>query len=154
MHGLSIVPADPVHAPVLSELHALCFADLPETPWSQTAFRTVLKMPGALALLAIEDDGPPSGLLVARETGGDQEILTVCVAPDRRRSGIARALFEVLLAQVPSGSRTVLEVAVDNKPAITLYENLGFRPAGRRPDYYPGGAGRTDALILALEPGP
>jgi len=44
----------------------------------------------------------------------------------------------------------VLEVAIDNEPAIALYMEFGFQPVGRRPGYYAGaGGGRVDALILA-----
>jgi ribosomal-protein-alanine N-acetyltransferase len=45
-----------------------------------------------------------------------------------------------------------LEVAVDNAPAIALYEAAGFAAVGRRPGYYDrGAAGRVDALILRLD---
>ncbi|MBO6785050.1 MAG: GNAT family N-acetyltransferase [Alphaproteobacteria bacterium] len=151
MENLSIAPADEAHAAVLSALHERCFAGLPETPWSETAMRTVLRMPGVDAWVACDADGEPCGLLVGRATGGDGEILTVCVMPEHRRRGVARALFDAFLARLPSAHRLVLEVAIDNEPAIALYMSLDFRPAGRRPGYYPGASERVDALILARE---
>ncbi len=149
MTGHAVVRAGFEHAAVFAALHELCFAPLPETPWSETAFRTVLKMPGALAFAAEGADSAPIGLLVAREAGDVREILTVCVTPGARRGGVAKALFAAYFGEVPPETRTVLEVAVDNDAAVALYMDLGFRPVGRRPDYYSGDGARTDALILA-----
>ena len=47
--------------------------------------------------------------------------------------------------------RLLLEVAVDNHPAIALYGALGFVEAGRRRGYYRTAHGPADALILARD---
>ena len=39
----------------------------------------------------------------------------------------------------------VLEVGVDNVPAIALYKKLGFKRAGIRRGYYPDG---SDAMLM------
>lgn len=45
-----------------------------------------------------------------------------------------------------------LEVAVDNEPALRLYETLGFAQAGRRQAYYARKDGPSaDALTLKAE---
>ncbi len=44
----------------------------------------------------------------------------------------------------------VLEVAIGNAAARTLYEHAGFVEAGRRPRYYADGG---DALILRVRLG-
>ena len=48
--------------------------------------------------------------------------------------------------------RLVLEVAVTNRPALALYNRIGFSESGRRKDYYRVADGRVDALLLAARP--
>ncbi|MEP4377996.1 MAG: GNAT family N-acetyltransferase [Alphaproteobacteria bacterium] len=133
----------------LARLHGLCFAPLPETPWPESAFRTILGLSTTFARFAHQDGDDASALLVCRLSGEEAEILTLCVAPEARRSGLARGLLDVCIRHVGPQTRIVLEVAVNNAPAIALYESAGFRPAGLRPDYYSGGSRRVDALVYA-----
>ncbi len=57
-----------------------------------------------------------------------------------------------LLAEAGAGSRFTLEVRVSNIGAIAMYEQLGFRRAGRRRRYYSDNG--EDAMIMWLgEPG-
>jgi len=137
----------------LVALHGTCFAPLPETPWSDTAFRTLLNAPTTHTWVSGAVDGPDrsglQGLLMVRELAGDWEVLTVCVAPEERRRGVARALFAEFLAAAGDDAHVLLEAAIDNEPAIALYMEFGFQPVGRRTGYYSGAAGgRVDALIL------
>ena len=147
-----IWPAGEEMAAVLSQLHIVCFDPVPETPWSETAMRTILRMPGTRGYVISEAREAPRGLLIGRETAEDAEILTVCVSPNDRRKGLARELFEAFLADLAPDTRLVLEVAVDNAGAIQLYQSLGFQEIGRRPAYYGGGGARVDALVLAWRP--
>ena len=149
-----IWPVGEEMAAVLSQLHITCFDPLPETPWPKTAMRTILRMPVTRGYVICEAREAPRGLLIGRETAEDAEILTVCVAPDVRRHGLARDLFAAFLADIAPDARLVLEVAVDNDGAIRLYESLGFQEIGRRPAYYGGGGTRVDALVLARTPEP
>jgi len=152
-NGMERAVGDDMMAALVA-LHCACFAPLPETPWSETAFRALLNVPTTHAWVAGALDSPDGdgvqGLLMVRELAGDWEVLTVCVSPDARRRGIARALFQEFLASAGDDANVVLEVAIDNEPAIALYMEFGFQPVGRRPGYYAGaGGGRVDALILA-----
>jgi len=151
-NGMNRVAGEDMVAALVA-LHGTCFAPLPETPWSETAFRALLNVPTTHAWVAGALDGPDGGgiqgLLMVRELAGDWEVLTVCVAPEARRRGVARALFAEFLAAAGDDANVVLEVAIDNEPAIKLYMEFGFQPVGRRPGYYAGAAGeRVDALIL------
>lgn len=150
--GLRIEPAPVEAAAHLAHLHSLCFAPLPETPWSAHAFRTILRPPTTRAWIARSGEDEMAGLLVGRVTDGEAEILTVCVAPAARRTGTGRALLDAFLSRLPAQTRTVLEVAVDNTAAISLYESAGFVLTGRRPDYYAGQSTKVDALIYARPP--
>lgn len=147
--GIKVVGVE--MADMLSQLHVICFDPLPETPWSATSMRTILRMPGIHSYALWDGGVAPVGLLIGRETADEAEILTVCVSPSARRKGFARDLFTAFIEDIPSKTRLVLEVAVDNRNAIELYKSLGFQEVGRRPNYYGGGRIRVDALILARE---
>jgi len=127
----------------LARLHARCF---PDAPWSRDEFAKLLASPAAW-LGATE-----GGFLLAHIAGGEAEILTLCVAPERRRHGIARKLLRDLYdaARAQQARRVVLEVASDNAAACALYEAENFATAGRRKSYYRRPDGKAaDALILA-----
>lgn len=80
-------------------------------------------------------DNQVAGFLACRQTApGEREVLNIAVHPDLRRRGIARRLLEAELASARAAR--FLEVRESNKAAIKLYESLGFRPTGRRHEYY------------------
>lgn len=135
----------------LARLHARCFT-VPR-PWSAAEFAAFLDDP-TIRLLS-----RPGGFLLLRVAGGEAEILTLCVAPEARRQGLARALIEEAeTACAASGCAEIfLEVAETNAPARALYEGCGFVPAGLRKDYYATPTGpKVSALVLRkpLQPRP
>ena len=93
-----------------------------------------------------------AGLLLARSAADEAEVLTIAVAPDLRRQGIAGGMMRRLVGALRRRGveALYLEVAEGNLPAQRLYESLGFRQVGRRKRYYPDGA---DALRYRLEIG-
>ena len=75
------------------------------------------------------------GFLVSRQTApGEREILNLAVDPSQRRRRVARALLEAELGR--EKTQWFLEVRASNKGAMALYQNAGFRVAGRRESYY------------------
>lgn len=70
--------------------------------------------------------------------GDDAQVMTIGVAPSAQRRGLGRLLLGALVERaVELGARSVLlEVRVDNEPAIELYRRAGFTVLGRRPRYY------------------
>ncbi|MDE0779780.1 MAG: GNAT family N-acetyltransferase [Alphaproteobacteria bacterium] len=149
MAVMKMEAVDPAMALPLAALHLACFEPLPETPWSEMAMLAVLRMPGVHGVVASLDDGVPAGFMLGREMVDEAEILTMCVMPRFRRDGLAQALLQWFFDQVPNATRIVLEVVVNNEPAISLYESAGFRRVGLRLDYYGHGETRTNALIMA-----
>ncbi|UWQ21650.1 GNAT family N-acetyltransferase [Jannaschia sp. W003] len=119
-------------------LHARCFRG-PER-WSEAAIRAALHDP--LGFAAGDDDAFALGRAVA----GEAELLTLAVAPERRREGRARALLAAFedAARARGAAEAFLEVSEANAPARALYVASGWREAGRRRGYYAG----TDALVL------
>lgn len=79
-------------------------------------------------------------------------ILNVATRTSERRTGIARALLDHVLAwSRDAGVRLVLlEVRRSNAPAIALYASLGFATFGERRGYYDDG---EDAVEMRLELG-
>lgn len=132
--------------PVLVRLEGVAFAD----PWSEALLRDELAHPGSLLWVAGRAGAPqPEGYAAFRLGHGEAELLRVAVAPESRRSGLARALVAAGLERLRSvGFRLChLEVRANNLPAIALYAGLGFERVGLRPRYYGDG---TDAVLMTL----
>jgi ribosomal-protein-alanine N-acetyltransferase len=92
----------------------------------------------------------PAGFALALDLGGECEILSLGVVPDRRRAGIGIALLDSIcvVAGLRRAECVKLEVAVDNAAACALYAKGGFTVVGRRRNYYCQRGRLVDALIL------
>jgi [ribosomal protein S18]-alanine N-acetyltransferase len=79
-------------------------------------------------------------------------INNLAVLPEFRRSGVASALLERVLADgaFDGAHRATLEVRRSNTAALRLYEGFGFTVTGVRRGYYSNPD--EDALILWREP--
>ena len=71
------------------------------------------------------------------------EIIDIYVTPEYRRKGIAKELMNKIIDDEQVKNIT-LEVNINNKNAILLYNSLGFKEATKRKDYYNG----EDALLM------
>ena len=130
-------------------LHAACFDVGSE--WSARSMRETLNAQTTLAL-GLEDGDHLTGLLLIQRVPPDAEILTICVHPDRRRSGAAQQLFDHAATLLgPYGiARLMLDVAGDNLAAISFYERNGFERDGVRKNYYRReGGGAVDAVLMS-----
>ena len=79
-------------------------------------------------------------------------VLNLLVRATSRRQGIAGQLLRAALqrAERAGASRCLLEVRAGNAAAQALYQSLGFVEDGRRTGYYPGTAGREDAVLMSV----
>ena len=86
-----------------------------------------------------------------RIAAGEAHLLNLCVRPESQRQGIGKKLLVHLftLARHHDAEIMFLEVRESNATARRLYDKAGFNELGTRKDYYPAGAGRENALILA-----
>jgi ribosomal-protein-alanine N-acetyltransferase len=125
---------------VLASIHEASFP--PGETWGPEAIALQLKMRRAFGLL--HRDG---GMLLARVTGDEAEILTLAVLPAQRRRGIGGTLLTAGMREAAwrGASALFLEVAASNQDARGLYQAAGFAEIGRRPRYYANGA---DALVM------
>jgi GNAT superfamily N-acetyltransferase len=75
-------------------------------------------------------------------------LVAMWVDPSHRRRGVARALIDhtVRWADERQACEVVLWVADHNRAARTLYERIGFRPAGKRQPL-PSNPTRTESLL-------
>ena len=140
-----IVPMSAARLPQVAALEQVCF---PADPWSENLFRAALENPGAAVLLA-EEDGAVLGYAVLSAVLDEGNLDNIAVAPEYRRRGVADALLGALTGFGREClALLTLEVRASNAPAIALYEKHGFRPVGRRRNYYSDP--REDAVLMTL----
>lgn len=121
------------HIPQIAALEKQCFSD----PWSEAAVRSELENPLSLWLVA-ERNGAVLGYVGSQMVPPEADMMNLAVAPEARRQGIADALIGELIRRLSMKDVTSLslEVRVSNTAARSLYEKLGFRQIGLRPNYY------------------
>lgn len=120
-------------------------------PWTDGMLRDCLKS-GYWTTVAVDAADAVAGFAILTSGGGDAHVLNIAVDPRWRRQGIARRLLDALMdaARLREADQLFLEVRAGNKPALTLYRDLGFAEVALRPGYYPQpGGGREDAVIMA-----
>ncbi|WP_374384600.1 GNAT family N-acetyltransferase, partial [Dongia sp.] len=99
-------------APLLAELHRLCFTEGWDQPWSEKSFSDVLAMPGAASLIASDADAPLAfGLTL--QAADEVELLLLGTLPSARGKGLGHALLDRLMgdAAARGARRAFLEVA-------------------------------------------
>jgi ribosomal-protein-alanine N-acetyltransferase len=141
-----------------SAIRRLAYSDLPQVisierrsfpvPWSLAMFVLELSKPSGVCLAATEGD-ELLGYLVCSRYERVWHLMNVAVSPQRRRAGVARDLISRLVEEGGGRLPFTLEVRVSNRPAISMYERLGFRSSGVRPRYYQDND--EDALIMWLD---
>ena len=90
-----------------------------------------------------------NGFAVWRNVADEAEIITIGVAPDARRNGIASAMLVIVEKNIKNQGvkKIFLEVASNNIAGKKLYENNGYKVVGMRPKYYDG----IDAILMAKD---
>jgi len=123
----------------IANLHKLCF---PNKPWSASDFAD-LKKSGCEIIVS------QNGFAVWRNVADESEIITIGVAPDARRNGIASAMLAIIEKNIKNQGvkKIFLEVASTNIAGQKLYENNGYKTVVIRPKYYDG----VDAILMAKE---
>lgn len=127
-------PLTAADLPRLVELEELLFAP---SAWSAGMLAEELQAPGRW-YVGID----ASSRLVAYAglwfDGEVAQVMTIGVDPAAQRRGLGSVLVESLVARARElGARGVLlEVRVDNEPALALYRRHGFEVVGRRRRYY------------------
>ena len=128
-----IRPMTAADVPSVAALEKLCFSD----PWSVSSIASELDNPLSLWLVA-EQNGAVLGYVGSQMVPPEADMMNIAVAPEARRQCIAEALIGELICRLSVNGVTSLslEVRASNAAARSLYEKLGFRQAGLRPNYY------------------
>ena len=132
--AMRIVPMAQEHIEAVAEIESQCFS----SPWSVTALEEELNNPRAVFRVAVSEDGRVLGYAGIHHIMDEGYIDNVAVLPDARRQGVARELVRVLenYGRDHTLYRLTLEVRASNKPAIALYESVGYALDGVRPNFY------------------
>ena len=135
----------------LWEIDQTCFPPgIAYTQMDLTGFVTRRK---AITLVAeyapgSEFAGVMAGFAVAQPVKKVGRILTLDILPQARRFGLATRLIQECEARLRACGceRIYLETAVNNQPAIQLYNKLGYEILRKLPLYYPTHA--LDAYLM------
>jgi [ribosomal protein S18]-alanine N-acetyltransferase len=136
-------------------IRAFSYTDLPQvlaierraftSPWSLSMFVLELSKPSGIYLAAVQGTEIIGYVICARYVEA-YHVMTLAVAPEHRREGIASILLNAVIARAGEDANYTLEVRVSNTGAIALYERYGFRAVGTRPRYYVDNG--EDAMIM------
>ncbi|WP_246725207.1 ribosomal protein S18-alanine N-acetyltransferase [Beijerinckia sp. L45] len=129
-------------------LHASAFA----FPWPQGDIETLLLERTTVADGAFGSKTDDlQGFILCRLAADEAEILTIAVAPRKRRKGLAGRLMTASIARLSTlGAKSLfLEVEAENTAARALYKRFGFATVGERKSYYRKADG-TPALAYIL----
>ena len=121
-------------------------------PWGRLAFEGELSCQNACRFVVKSAEPDKASQIVAyaflRRVADELHILKIAVTPALRGHGIATwFLNRCFTMGARQGVNSVyLEVRPSNIPAVELYEKLGFKEIGRRPNYYTDS--KEDALVM------
>ena len=140
---VSILTAREADLPALLALEETGFE--PAERWSERSWLGEILGDGRRTLVARTHQ--VVGAISLQLMGNSSDLHRLVVAPSARRQGIGTALVRAGLDAIRHlGARSViLEVRIDNDPAIKLYQELGFEQLAARENYYGPG---QHALIL------
>jgi [ribosomal protein S18]-alanine N-acetyltransferase len=138
----SLSEARPNDAAAIAAVHKTSF----QRGWDEDEVHRLLMQNNVVAHRAMAGRAM-IGFILSRLAGGEAEILSIAIAPNRRGRGFARPLLDLNLRRLAGlGAHTVfLEVDEHNAAARALYRRAGFSDVGRRQSYYQDGAA---ALVL------
>ena len=128
----------------VAAIEAASFSD----PWPLSAFRECLCVENRINLVLANECGKIVAYLCAQCVADEIQIHNIAVAQDERRRGRGTLLLRA--AEDEGMARgalcAILDVRLTNTAALVLYERRGYRPIGRRRNYYRQPV--CDALIL------
>ena len=128
----------------LWRLDQICFTQ--GIAYSKQELAYFIRQPKSFTVVA-EVNGVLCGFIVVERKKDVARVITIDVHPEQRRDGLGSLLMQSAerQAQATRASKMLLEVAVDNAPAIAFYKRHGYSIIGTIPRYY---LGSLDALRM------
>ena len=119
--------------------------------WSTSSMLSELSSPNGHYIGVFENELLAYAGLSTVPGSFSSDIQTIAVAQSARGRGLGRGLMQALIAKAKAqGSEQVLlEVRIDNEPALALYASLGFERIDVRKRYYQ--PDNVDAVIMRLK---
>lgn len=119
-------------------------------PWTTGNFRDSLH--AGYSCWVMECSGFLAGYGVLMMGVSEAHLLNLSIAANWQRRGLGRTLLHhfIRIARGYQAERIFLEVRPSNEAARALYADTGFRELYVRRNYYPGVAGREDAILMGL----
>ena len=117
----------------LVEMEDVCFVK----NWSRQTLKSDLR--NLLSYYyVVEEDGNIVGYYNYLLIAGEVNFNRICVLPEYRGQGVASEMMKHFCAQFKDKKvdKAILEVEIDNKAAIFLYEKFGFQEIYIRKHYY------------------
>ena len=148
-------PASRADLAAAVDLERTCFGD-GAFSLTKRQIHYLHKRPTAVFLVA-EQGGVVVGQGVAlvrqHKSGSSGRIYSLAVHPDHRGRGIGESLLRSMVDSLAERGvrRIYLEVESTNASASKLYDRLGFRPIGTRPNYYGPNRPATHMVLDAAE---
>jgi ribosomal-protein-alanine N-acetyltransferase len=118
------------------KLDQICFTR--GIAYSKAELNHFLKQARSFCLVAEREDEVRGFVVVERDLKQTGRIITIDVHPDTRLAGLGTLLMRAAEDRLMSlgAKHVILEVAVDNLPAITFYKKHGYSVVGTIPRYY------------------
>lgn len=132
---LRLRPLTPDDVPALDVLEKELFG---AAAWSAESLADEVVGPGRWYVGAQYGAGPLVGYAGLWFDGYDAQVMTIGTAAAHQGRGVGRALLDALVvrAREVGATSVLLEVRVDNEPALRLYQSVGFTKLGLRRGYY------------------
>ncbi len=115
--------------------------------WSELSYLYELKNDNSI-MFVIRSSGQILGVACMWAYFEECHIIMLAVKTDYQHQGLGSILIWQMLyhAHIFGAEWVVLEVRESNKKAINLYQQFGFKPIGKRKEYYSNN--KEDALVL------
>ena len=118
--------------------------------WNENILRKELENPASTYIVAVDEQNNVLGYGGIWQPIDEAHITNIVTKKDKRGQQIGTTMLERLIkiAQQRNLKSITLEVNVNNKPAIHLYEKYQFQQVGIRKKYYHN---TEDAFIMTLD---
>jgi len=128
----------------IAEIEILCF----DKPWTRESLEKSFDDEMNAMWVAETKEGIAGYLLAFCMTAVNAEVYRIATDPKFRRNKVAHNLINFMFCycNLLAIQKILLDVNVNNAPAIALYKSFNFEEDGIRPKYYDN---KDDALLMS-----